>query len=724
MNVKMKWWHVGKIQSFVVLISMVICINGCEKESSKSMNEFLFEASKNSGLTEDVVAKIGDDDLITVSMPFGANLKSLVATFSFSGKQVTLNNNVQISGVSANDFSVPVEYVITAENNSIRRYTLIVNVSENIISSFAFRRIQNPSLPLDIMATIRNDSIIAVFPDESDITNLIATYTTTAKSVTVDGIKQSSGMTRNDFSSPVEYAVEGSDGYKRTYQVVVKTNSGFAKFWIKKSLNPALEQDIQFVINHKNLTIESSYLRWIDSQSPSRMVVSFEAPGVLVKLGDAVITNGEAVVDFRQPLQFTTTSGNNAPRTYSVTLICPQINASLPILRIEADAPITNKVNYVKAKLEIIGNGINEGLWNFDMEKIDIRLRGNSTLGLPKKPFRIRFPEKHSPLGLNHAKERSWVLLANDSDKTLIRNAVALQMSRIMQSDATYRRFSACTQFVDLYLNGMYEGNYHLTDQVQVAPGRVEVQSLRASDAGDPTKITGGYLLEFDGFADSEPFWFTTSRGMKVTVKHPDSDDYAPEQKTWIINYMATIENVLFSQNFKDPTTGWRKYIDQASWVDYCIINEMSGNPDAWWSTYMSKERHVEYFVMGPVWDFDIAFNNDNRVANATTRLMSEGGHRFKIWLDRYMLDETFKAAMKARWNVKKGELLNLTEYVDELALLLDMSQKANFKRWNISHQALGHANPPPSSYQEAINQLKNYIKARYNYLDSEFNKW
>jgi len=503
-----------------------------------------------------------------------------------------------------------------------------------------------------------------------------------------------------------------------------KSDDGdITKFSIKRSLNPALSHDIEFYIDHQNLTIEGAYFQWIESYDPSLLVVSFEAPGVTVESDGVKIQNGETVIDFKKPLQLTTIFGDKSC-TYTVTLICPQINATLPILRIEADEPISDKVNYVKARLEIVGNGINEGLWNFSKKKIEIRLRGNSTLWLPKKPYRIKFPEKYSPLGLNHAEEKSWVLLANDCDKSLIRNAVALQISRIMQADAPYRRFTACTRFVDVYLNGTYEGVYHLTDQVKVAPGRVEVQSLTASDAGNASKINGGYLLELDGFANSAPLWFSSPKGMKVSIKHPDSDDYAPEQATWIKDYLTTIEDVLFAQDFKDPVTGWRKYIDMNSWVDYCIINEMSGNPDAWWSTFMSKERDVDYFVMGPVWDFDIAFNNDNRINNATNRLMIEAAHDPKVWINRFMQDETFKAEIKKRWNDKKGELLGLTAYVDELASLLDMSQKANFKRWNITQQALGHANPAPGSYQAAIVQLKSYLQARYNFLDTEFNKW
>ena len=710
---------------FMVMMIFIVGLDGCMNDSSeKNIIEFRFDSSNNPGLSQNVIADIGDNDRITVTLTGEVNVRFLIATFQYTGKQVMINNKEQMSGVTINDFSSPVEYVVIAEDNSVRRYMVTVKINSISITQFEFRRSINLGLLNDIRATIRNDSIIAETSGNINVTSLIASFTSTAASVKVNGVSQSSGISRNDFSSPVYYVAEDFEGRKRTYTVVVKGNASFTKFWIKKSLNPALAQDIIFDIDENKMTIEGSYLRWINSEDPSRMIVSFEAPGATVILQGVPIQNGEAAVNFKQPVQFTTVCGSNPPRTFSVNIICPQMNPSLPILRIDADRGISNKVDYVPAKLEIIGNGITQGLWNYSKEKIGIRLRGNSTMWLPKKPYRIKFPENYSPLGLNHAHEKSWVLLANDCDKSLIRNAVAHQISKMMQNDASYRRFTPCNQFVDVYLNGMYDGNYHLTDQVQVAPGRVNVQKLKASDAGDASKITGGYLLELDGFADPEPLWFASPRGMKITISHPDSDDYAPEQATWIKNYIATFENVLFSQDFKNPTNGWRKYIHEASWVDHVISNELSGNPDAWWQVFMSKDRGVDYFVMGPVWDFDIAFNNDSRISNATFRLMSEAAHDPKQWINRFMQDETFKAAIKKRWNAKKGELFSIIAYVDELALLLDKSQKANFKRWDIRQQTLGHAMPAPVSYQAAIADLKNYLQARYNYLDTEFNKW
>jgi len=600
--------------------------------------------------------------------------------------------------------------------------------SDKKLETFVFQISKNPSLNSDIYANIMNNTITSILPEKTDLSKLIATFTFKGAKVTVNGVPQTSGITVNDFSNPVEYIIEAEDKsiitYIASFTITPPKEQQLTRFEIKKSLNPGLSEDIVCSINHSAKIIEAVHLKWINSTAPSQFVVSYEAKEAKVSINGKEAQSGVTVIDFKNPVYIETISGNYEPRVYTASIICPQINASLPILRIEADAPITNKYNYVKAKLEIHGNGIEQGLWNFNLEKIEIRLRGNATLGLPKKPYRIRFPFKYSPLGLNHTLERSWVLLANDCDKSLIRNAVAFEISRILQKGRSYRTFSPCTQFVDVYLNGQYDGNYHLTDQVNVGKGRADVQSLKASDAGDASKISGGYLIEIDGFANSEPLYFTSPRGMKVSIKYPDDDDYAQEQVKWIADFFTKTETALFSSDFKNPSNGWRKHIDQNSWVDYCIANELSGNSDAWWSTYMSKERNVDYFVAGPIWDFDIAFNNDNRIQNATFRLMAEAAHDPKTWINRFMQDETFKAAIKARWNEKKGELFKINEYIDKLATQIDMSQKANFRRWSIYQQTLGHAGPAPSSYEEAIRILKKYFNDRYEFLDREFNKW
>jgi len=499
-------------------------------------------------------------------------------------------------------------------------------------------------------------------------------------------------------------------------------------FKLLKADNTDLPQDVNFIIDEFNGKITGTLLQWIPSEDPANLIPYFETNGTAVKVDGVNQTTHATKNDFKQPLTYSVIAENGIERKYTVSLICPQVNASLPVLKIDADGPITSKETYVKAELKTIGNGNTEGLWDSYVsgKKIEIRLRGNSTAYLPKKPYRIKFPDKFSPLGLNHAKEKNWVLLANDADKTLLRNAIAFQASRIMDDNAARPRFTPATAFVDVYLDGNYEGNYMLTDQLEVAPGRVNVESLKASDGADPAKLTGGYFLELDGFGASEPlFFYTPQKNMTVVVKYPKDDDYAAPQFNYIKDYVGNkAETALFGGNFTDPAQGWRSYFDSKTWTDYYIINEFTGNSDAWWSTNIYKHRNDSLLYFGPVWDFDIAFNNDLRLGDATRKLMATDAHDPRQWIQQFMLDPGFKADIKTRWNAKKAELKALVSYVDQLAAKINLSQQANFMRWDIHTQTLGHGGPPPSSYAQGITQLKNYLDARYNYLEEIFSTW
>lgn len=602
------------------------------------------------------------------------------------------------------------------------------------ITSFSFLASKNSAyLTADATGIINIDkSIVIQLPPKSNLTKLIANFTFEGKEVRINGILQTSAVTVRDFSNPIIYSVKAQNGATTNYTVTATllkgTENAITAFKLKIANNKGLPEDIAFVIDEPKAEITGTILRWIDSETPSKLVADFETKGKSVTINGTDQLSGITINDFKEPLHYTVTAENGTEKDYKLRIICPQINASLPIIRMNADAPIVSGDVYVKANLQLIGNGITEGIWNSyaNGKKIDIRLRGNSTMWLPKQPYRIKFPEKFSPLGLNHAKEKSWVLLANDADKTLIRNAVAFKAAKIMNDDAAINRFIPSTVYVDLYLDGEYKGNYQLTDQVEVATGRVNVASLKAADGNDPLKITGGYLLEIDGFGESEPLYFKTKlKNLIVTVKYPKDDDYDISQFDYIKDYFGNqAESALFSFDFTDPVNGWRKYFDEKTFIDYYIISEFTGNPDSWWSTYIFKHRNDPLLYFGPIWDFDIAFNNDKRLGDATRKLMATDAHDPKVWIQQFMKDDEFKKAVKLRWNSKKSELMTLAGYADQMVAKINLSQEANFKRWDIHIQKLSQGGVPPENYELGVKQLKDYMNARYTYLDAVFNSW
>ena len=376
---------------------------------------------------------------------------------------------------------------------------------------------------------------------------------------------------------------------------------------------------------------------------------------------------------------------------------------------------VTSKEDYVEAYVTVRGAKNAED--NITEVLTEIKGRGNSTWGMAKKPYRLKFNKKIKFLG-NEAKEKNWVLLANYADKTLLRNALAFETARNMFDFG----FTPSVTFVDVVLNGKNLGNYTLTDQVEVKSKRVNVLEQETTVTASDPEITGGYLIEVDGFADSEISWFKTSKDMKVTIKYPKDDEINAAQSNYISNYTQEMENALFSSNFTNAETGWRKYVDEASLVDWYIACELFGNSDSWWSTYMYKDRD-EIFKLGPLWDFDIAFNNDDRLGNATQKLMRTYAHDPKTWIARWWQDAGFQANVKARWGELRAKGLKsfMNNYITEAAELLDESQENNFTVWNILSSKVYRELAARGSYEAEVNFLKQYVLDRISFLDGQW---
>ncbi|MFR0835200.1 MAG: CotH kinase family protein [Barnesiella sp.] len=335
---------------------------------------------------------------------------------------------------------------------------------------------------------------------------------------------------------------------------------------------------------------------------------------------------------------------------------------------------------------------------------------------MDKKAYRIKFDKKANVLNLP-AKAKSWVLLANYADKTLIRNALAFKISTILGFE-----FTPSVRFVDVVLNGTYLGNYMLTDQIQVDKNRVNVVEQEGTETTEPD-ITGGYLIEQAGDPTDEPVWFLTEHGMKLVVKSPDSDVINSTQLAYIKKYFADYEKRLFSADFADPEKGYRAMVDTVSLVNWYIACELTGNPDSFWSTYFYKKRSDDKLYYGPLWDYDIAFNNDKRLGDATRKFMRDAAWDPKEWIHQLWRDDWFRDAVCRRWQQLITDDLSgaLLSYIDETAQLIDASQKRNFETWDILDKEVYLENYLFKTYQEGIDYLKSYVEKRIEFLTENF---
>ena len=340
-----------------------------------------------------------------------------------------------------------------------------------------------------------------------------------------------------------------------------------------------------------------------------------------------------------------------------------------------------------------------------------IRERGNASRGFPKKPYRIKFAHKHQVLG-SPAKAKKWTLINNYGDKTLMRNQLAFELSRRL--GMPYTPF--CT-YVDVVLNGDYKGCYQLCDQIEVHKNRVEVTEMTTADNSSEA-LTGGYLIEADAYAYDEQSYFYSDKGTGVTIKSPKADSITSQQ----YNYIKSQYNKMESN--------WQKYLNLNTFLRHFLVGELSGNTDTYWSVYLYKQRANDTLYVGPVWDFDLAFENDNRtypINNLSDYIYRTKGSTTGYWkrlVDKIVVENTSaKNQLLAIWS--KARKTGLTEesfiaYIDAQEQLLQQSQHFNFLRWPIMGQYV-HQNPRLwGSYKKEVENVRSYFKKRLAWMDAK----
>lgn len=535
---------------------------------------------------------------------------------------------------------------------------------------------------------------------------------------------------------------------------ILATDKEMTSFSLKKSKNSGLANDIAFKYDEQTRTFSAMYLKWIDGDEPEMLVPTFETDGESVQVNGMDVVSDKTAISFAEDFTVTVVAEDGSTADYNIIFNCPQINTELPVLHMKPDYLISSKDNYVDTYIQLYDKtpeSTGEGWWDSaEKGKIEMRGRGNSTWGLPKKPFRMKFTEKFSPIGLNHAKEKSWVILAQDMDKSLLRTHLAFEYSRILFNAAdNYHHekavlFTPCSRFINVYLtgdyydsstgrtrymDGEYLGVYQMSDQVQRADGRIAVDKLKASDGADPEKITGGYVIE----ADLHEGNHYTSKGIKLTYKYPEDDDFDQAQYDYITDFINKAEAALYGSNYKDPENGWRKYFDEKTLADFIIVKEFVGDLDGYTSTYMYKRRGYDKLFFGPIWDCDKGWNNDKRVPHweyqPLESLMIYAGfwmppYVSNDWFHRLWTDETFRAFVAKRWADKKEELKAVTSKVlAEVPADMAKAIEANFEVWPFYYQYSGEANMPAKDYPSEIQRIAKLSSEREALLDRLFNE-
>lgn len=580
-----------------ILVTIFLLFSACKDEepsisSTKELLNFSILKSDNQGkVANDVEASI-QGSVITLPLDKYDDLKSLIAVFEYNGKSITIDGVEQESGVTSNDYSQPLVFTVEAEDGSKQQYTVEIALKDTgVLSAFRFLKKNNAFLTADVSSFIGEESIIPLVTFSQS--ELIPTFTTNAVKVLVGEVEQKSGMTKNDFSSPVVYQFIMRNG--ETFQYTVK-----AEFLL--SAIPEL----------------------------------------------------------------------------TITTTDPSI------------AEIPSKDYYLEGTLAVNGRGGYEDYTG----KTEVKGRGNSTWGYPKKPYRLKLNKKAEICGLGKAK--NYVLLANHLDPTLMLNSVAFKIGRLLELPFTNHAIP-----VDVVLNGIYKGSYLLTEQIEVKENRVDLDE------------NNSVMWELDSYWDDEPKFKSTAFNLPVMVKDPD---LTTEQ----FEYWKKDFNAFTTQFAKEPLEG-NSYVDMIDiesvakfLITFNLVHNMEINHPK--SVFLHKEGNGKY-VMGPIWDFDWAYDYEgtsNHFGRYNTPLFSSSMNGVgTAFFQRFLQDSRVKAIYKRTWqDFKNNKLDALLQYVDDYAVMLKPSVERNSELWENTR-----------SFDTKVKELKTWLRNRADYIDSEVSK-
>ena len=367
---------------------------------------------------------------------------------------------------------------------------------------------------------------------------------------------------------------------------------------------------------------------------------------------------------------------------------------------------ITSKEQYINCTF-IYVDGDSLGRY----ENTLIRGRGNSTWwNSDKKSFRVKFEKKQRLLGDGFANAKSWTLLANHGDKTMIRNALTYDLGRFMGM-----KFCPAARFVDLYLNGNYQGTYQISDQVQVHKKRVEVDE------------DSGWLLEVaNENSKEEPLISSTGFNIMYNIKNPKDQQLTVDRRIAIGRWIQQFESAVASHDYCDPEKGWRAYVDEEDFINWYVGAEITGNIDALYSIYMYKEADNQKMHFGPLWDLDLGYDNSSErsLLNNMEAFLGLWNRPFEKILQRLWQDPWFVQACNDRLRelTDRGLQAYLLSHIDSLRTAIWQTQTENFKKWRINQKVYDWAKHSYyTTYDGYISELKSFVNIHIPYLQRAF---
>ena len=429
------------------------------------------------------------------------------------------------------------------------------------------------------------------------------------------------------------------------------------------------------------------------------------------------------------------------------------------------NAPIEDKENYVPMTMKI-DNCSSKYLLN-DVQG-NIRLRGNGTLTYDKKAYRLKLDSKANLLGLNNnAKCKSWVLIADYADQSMMRNASAYYLGNSLFNYSN--NYSTDYQHVNVYLNGSYNGVYLLAEQQQVNANRINIKEPETNS----TTTDIGYLLELDNYAKQEEYYFTIGSSSSggfggypgfgggeningITIPSKDytikNDIYSQEQVNYIKKYLTNVFSA-FKSVFKDGTLKTldenhnlidspyssqyetlNSMIDLESLFKMYILQEYMKDIDVGFSSFymfvdFSMTSKYPRLTFGAPWDFDWSSGNVNNtsIASPNGEFNSTDFDHKNVWLLLLSKTDFFRDMMAKYYSifVNSGILEGAIAQANYEAVAFANEFATNYSKWKTLGTIVPKYTPDVAKtykvHKDAVDYLVKWLLDRKTSLDTIF---
>ncbi|MCI6203350.1 MAG: CotH kinase family protein [Lachnospiraceae bacterium] len=343
--------------------------------------------------------------------------------------------------------------------------------------------------------------------------------------------------------------------------------------------------------------------------------------------------------------------------------------------------------------------------------KMAINIRGNSSRYFIKKQYAIRtvdeagLPLKTAFLGM--PAETTWVLNGSYIDYSLIRNYMMYNISGEIMDYAP--RCRLCEVFITNE-NGKleYQGVYTLMEKPKVSRERLNLTPY------DPKYTETSFVVQLNKRIDDARIDHLKPDDIDVypfNLESPDVEKITENSMQYVKNELLQFEKALYDAEYTDNWEKVERYIDLDSFVDYYIINEFFQNYDAGRrSTYLYKNIGGKLSI-GPVWDFDSAFNNFTGMEISPYILdMQSTFYYFYLCHDAEIVKRCCERYEELRKTVLSEEYL--LKYIDESSMYLGSAAIRNCDKWYDGDYAL---------YYDDIEKMKTFVVERGNWMDEHF---